>query len=216
VDQLAGKKTEALSFTDQMRVVFKGVLDPIAALLNRLGLTPNTITLLGLIGTTIGAYFLMRGQMTLGGLIIFIMGPVDALDGAMARLRGEPSIFGAFVDSVSDRYAELAIFGGLVLYYSAVGDWLGVVLAYFSAAGSILVSYTRARAQSLGIETKVGILTRMERYMVLGPALIFNIPLIGLWILAIFTNLTAVQRILDVRRQFHQQMKKPGSTNQAG
>jgi CDP-diacylglycerol--glycerol-3-phosphate 3-phosphatidyltransferase len=76
-----------------------------------------------------------------------------------------------------------------------------VVLAYLAAAGSVLVSYTRARAQSLGVETKVGILTRMERYLVLAPALIFNIPHIALWILAVLANLTALQRILDVRRK---------------
>lgn len=76
-----------------------------------------------------------------------------------------------------------------------------VVLAYLAAAGSVLVSYTRARAQSLGVETKVGILTRLERYLVLSPALIFNIPHIALWILAVLTNLTALQRIFDVRRK---------------
>jgi CDP-diacylglycerol--glycerol-3-phosphate 3-phosphatidyltransferase len=169
--------------------------------LNRIGLMPNTMTILGLAGNTLGAYFLARGQMTLGGILIFLMGPVDALDGTMARLRGEPTEFGAFVDSVTDRYSELVIFGGLLYYYLQQGDWLMVILAYLAAAGSVLVSYTRARAQSLGMETKVGILTRLERYLVLSPALIFNIPNIALWILAALTNLTALQRIIDVRRR---------------
>jgi CDP-diacylglycerol--glycerol-3-phosphate 3-phosphatidyltransferase len=139
--------------------------------------------------------------MTLGGILIFLMGPVDALDGTMARLRGEATEFGAFVDSVTDRYSELVIFGGLLYFYLQQGEWLMVVLAYLAAAGSVLVSYTRARAQSLGVETKVGILTRLERYLVLVPALIFNIPHIALWILAVLTNLTALQRILHVRRK---------------
>jgi CDP-diacylglycerol--glycerol-3-phosphate 3-phosphatidyltransferase len=199
-----------MTLTEQMRQVFKGVLDPIAEFLNRIGLAPNTITILGLIGNIIGAALLLNGRMTLGGLVIFVTALFDALDGTMARLRGEnrtdsSSSFGAFLDSVSDRYAELAIYGGLLIYFSLRGMWVGVLLAYLAAAGSILVSYTRARAQSLGIETKIGILTRFERYLVLVPALVFNIPLIGLWVLAIFSNFTAFQRILDVHRQMHSQ-----------
>ena len=195
------KQKQPLTLTDLLRSRFKGVLDPIALFLNRIGLMPNTVTILGLAGNTLGAYFLARGQMTLGGILIFLMGPIDALDGTMARLRGDPTEFGAFVDSVTDRYSELVIFGGLLYYYLQQGNWLMVVLAYLAAAGSVLVSYTRARAQSLGVETKVGILTRLERYLVLSPALIFNIPHIALWILAMLTNLTALQRIIDVRRK---------------
>ncbi len=195
------KQKQPLTLTDFLRTRFKGILDPIAMLLNRIGLMPNTITILGLAGNTLGAYFLARGQMTLGGILILLMGPIDALDGTMARLRGEPTDFGAFVDSVTDRYSELVIFGGLLYYYLQQGNWLMVVLAYLAAAGSVLVSYTRARAQSLGVETKVGLLTRLERYLVISPALIFNIPHIALWILAVLANLTALQRILDVRRK---------------
>jgi len=119
-------------------------------------------------------------------------------------LRGHPTQFGAFVDSVTDRYSELAIYGGLLIHYVSHQEWLPATLAYLAASGSVLVSYIRARAQSVGVETKVGILTRFERYLVLAPALVFNIPLVALWILAIFTHITALQRILDVRRQFRQ------------
>ncbi len=191
------------TLTDQMRVRFKGVLDPIGAFLNRLGLMPNTMTILGLIGNTAGAVLLGMGQMTWGGILILLMGPVDALDGTMARLRGEPSEFGAFVDSVTDRYSELVIFGGLLYYYAQQGEWLPALLAYIAAAGSVLVSYTRARAQSLGYETKVGILTRMERYFVMAPLLVLNLPIIMLWIMAVLTNITAIQRIWDIRRKAH-------------
>jgi len=192
-----------LSLTDQLRARFGGILDPIAGFLNRLGLMPNTVTISGLVGNTLGAILLARGEMTLGGLVILAMGPIDALDGAMARLRGEPSDFGAFVDSVTDRYSELVIFGGLLYHYVHQGNWLYAMLAYTAAAGSVLVSYTRARAQSLGHETKVGLLTRLERYLVLTPALVFNIPQVALWIMAVLTNLTALQRILDVRSKAH-------------
>jgi CDP-diacylglycerol--glycerol-3-phosphate 3-phosphatidyltransferase len=189
------------TFTDQMRIRFRGVLDPIGAFLNRIGLMPNTMTILGLIGNTIGALLLSQGQMTYGGLIILAMGPVDALDGTMARLRGEPSEFGAFVDSVTDRYSELVIFGGLLIFYVQQGDWMASLATYLAASGSVLVSYVRARASSLGYDTKVGILTRMERYLVLAPTLVLNIPLVGLWIIAILANVTALQRIWDVRVQ---------------
>lgn len=199
-----------MTLSDQMRVLFKGVLDPMASFLNRMGIMPNTMTILGLVGNTIGAFFLARGQMTTGGIFILLMGPVDALDGTMARLRGEASDWGAFVDSVTDRYSELVIFGGLLFFYLQQGNWLAALLAYLAAAGSVLVSYTRARAQSLGVETKVGILTRFERYALLAPGLVLNLTVPALWILAIFANLTALQRIFDVRRQVYTARKKAG------
>ena len=200
VEQTSEDKKQ-ITFTDQMRLRFRGILDPIGAFLNRIGLMPNTMTILGLLGNTAGAIFLSQGKMTIGGLIILAMGPVDALDGTMARLRGEPSEFGAFVDSVTDRYSELVIFGGLMIFYAQQGNWTAALVTYIAAGGSVLVSYVRARASSLGYDTKVGILTRMERYLVLAPTLVLNIPLVGLWIIAILANITAFQRILDIRRQ---------------
>lgn len=190
-----------------MRTRFKGVLDPIGAFFNRLGLMPNTMTIIGLVGNTVGAAFLAQGKMTLGGIFVLAMGPVDALDGTMARLRGESSDFGAFVDSVTDRYSELVIFGGLLFHYLQQGDWLPALAVYLAASGSVLVSYVRARGQSLDMDTKVGLLTRFERYIILAPALLLNQPLIGIWIIAVFANITALQRILDVRRQARQRMK---------
>jgi CDP-diacylglycerol--glycerol-3-phosphate 3-phosphatidyltransferase len=170
---------------------------------------PNTMTILGLIGNTIGAALLATGQMTLGGIVVLLMGPVDALDGTMARLRGEAGAFGAFVDSVTDRYSELVIYLGLLIFYSSRGDTLAMIVTYAAAAGSVLVSYIRARGQSLGWDTKVGVLTRLERYLVLAPALVLNFPIVGLWIVAILANITALQRILDVRRQARQTPPTP-------
>lgn len=199
----ASENKKKLTLTDQMRVRFRGILDPIGGFLNRLGLTPNTMTILGLVGNTVGAILLALGYMRFGGLIILAMGPIDALDGTMARLRGEPSEFGAFVDSVTDRYSELVIFGGLLFYYIQQGDWMMALVTYVAAGGSVLVSYVRARAASLGYDTKVGVLTRMERYLVLAPTLVLNIPWVGLWIIAVLANVAAVQRIWDIRRQIH-------------
>jgi len=192
---------EKPTLTEQMRIRFRGLLNSIGSFLNNLGITPNAMTISGLIGNTVGAVLVAMGHMTIGGLIILAMGPIDALDGTMARLRGMSGQFGAFVDSVTDRYSELIIFGGLLYYYVSQGDNIATMLVFGASAGSVLVSYIRARGQSLGWDTKVGILTRMERYLVLAPSLIFNIPLVGLWIIAIFANITALQRIIDVRRQ---------------
>jgi CDP-diacylglycerol--glycerol-3-phosphate 3-phosphatidyltransferase len=196
------------TFTDTLRKIFKGVLDPIGAFLNRTGLTPNAITLLGLAGTTVGAYLLATGNMTIGGIVIFLFVIVDAFDGTMARLRGEPSDFGAFVDSVSDRYAEFVTFGGLLYYFLSQENYNGVMMTFFATAGSVLVSYVKARAEGLGFTAKVGILTRVERYIVLITLLIFNQPFIAVSIIAVLGNITAVQRIYNVRAQGRERMRK--------
>ena len=136
-----------------------------------------------------------------------ITGPIDALDGTMARLRGESTEFGAFVDSVTDRYSELAILAGLLIYYLVKMDPTGIILVYAAAAGSVMVSYVKARAEGLGFTAKVGILSRVERYLILAPCLLLNIPIVALWILAIFANFTALQRIYFVRNQAKAQNK---------
>jgi len=201
-------KRKTKTFTDYMRVWFKGVTDPIGAFLNKLGITPNTMTMLGLLGNVVGAYFLARGEMFLGGLFVLICTPFDALDGTMARLRGEANEFGAFVDSVTDRYSELFILGGLLYYFAGQGDSVSTIAVYAAAAGSVLVSYVKARADSLKFDANTGILTRMERYLVLAPLLLFNQPVVAVWIVAILANITALQRIFKVRWQAHAEMKR--------
>lgn len=189
------------TFSDLLRVRFKGVLDPIGAFLNKIGITPNTMTLLGLAGHIGAAYLLARGEMLWGGVVVMIMGPFDALDGTMARLRGKTSRFGGFLDSVIDRYAELFLLGGLLFYYSSQQLWLPVILVYVAAAGSVMVSYTRSRGETANFKVTAGLMTRVERYIVIVMSLLFNRPIIALWILAILGNLTALQRIWLVRKQ---------------
>jgi len=201
-------KTDHKTFTDLMRIWFKWFLDPLSGFLNRLGLMPNTMTLLGLTGNIFAAYMLARGNMLWGGILVLLMGPIDALDGTMARLRGEPSDFGGFVDSVTDRYSELVIYGGLMYYFLHSPQPAQALLVFGAAAGSVLVSYVRARAEALGFEAKVGILTRVERFLVLAPLLIVNQPLLAVGIIAVLANFSAFQRILYVRSQAHTQMAK--------
>lgn len=191
------------TFSDVLRVVFKSVLDPIGGALNRLGLTPITVTLVGVAGNAIAAYFVATGRISLGGLVMLIAWPIDALDGTMARLRGEASDWGAFVDSVSDRYSELLVLGALLYHFAMTNQHIAEVATFAAAAGSVLVSYVKARAEAQSFSAKEGVLTRAERYMVLGPSLLFNIPTVGVWIVAILANFTALQRIWVVRAQAH-------------
>jgi len=189
------------TFTQFLRVTFKGILDPLGGFFNRLGIMPNTMTLLGLLLNVVAAYLLSQGQMLAGGLLVLIGGPFDGLDGTMGRLRGEASDFGAFVDSVTDRYSELFILGGLTYFYAMQGDKTLVMVCYVAAAGSVLVSYAKARADSLKFDANTGILTRVERYLVIAPLLVFNLAWLAVWTIAIFANVTALQRIWRVRKQ---------------
>ena len=197
-----------MTFADKMRVWFRWYLNPIAGFFNRLGIRPNTVTLFGLMGTIGCAVLIAFGHMTWAGILLLFMGPVDAMDGALARLRNEASDWGAFVDAVTDRYSELFLFLGFLIYYMLQANATGVILAYLAAAGSVLVSYVKARADASKLDANVGLLTRVERYIVLIPGLIFNLPLPVLIIIAILANFTALQRILRVRRDAHRRLSQ--------
>jgi CDP-diacylglycerol---glycerol-3-phosphate 3-phosphatidyltransferase len=194
----------AETFTDVMRVTFARILDRMAGFLIGLGLSPNAITLTGLVGHVLAAVLAAFGQMTWAGVVIVLFAPLDALDGAMARLQGKTTRFGAFLDSVTDRYAEFLILGGILAFSLQQLGWLESLLVYLAAAGSFLVSYTRSRAESLNFSAKIGILSRLERYLVLVPALILNIPMVAVVIIAVLTQFTAIQRIVHVYRQSQQ------------
>ncbi len=194
-------RTPPLTLSDALRIRFKGLLDGVAGFLNRLGLMPNTVTLAALLGNLVAGVMLGYGWFLGGGLLVLVMGALDSIDGSMARLRGERSDFGAFADSVSDRYSELAIFGGLLAYYLNRGDDLMVMATFLATAGSVLVPYVRARAELVGFHAKGGLMGRFERYLVLAPTLMLGAPWLGIGLIALLANLTAVQRIYSVRRQ---------------
>lgn len=197
----ASKNQEPETFTDFLRRIFHGVLERLAAFANRLGIKPNFITAGGLFGNLVASVLIATGHLFWGGLIAMLVGPLDALDGAIARLRGESDKYGAFVDSVTDRYSEIALYGGLLVYFNETGSWRDALLVFFAAVGSIMVSYVRARAEALDYSAKMGLFTRAERYLVLVPGIILGYPRVSLWLLAILANFTALQRFLHVRRQ---------------
>lgn len=198
---MSEKKSEKFSFENFLRKTFKTPLDWLASRLMKLGITPNHITLFGLVGTIGAAVLIAFGYLRWAGLVAALMAPLDAVDGALARLRGTPKRFGAFFDSVIDRYDELVLLEALVLYFYNQSDLTGVVLTFLAVLGSVMVSYTRARAEGLGLDAKTGILTRIERSIVLIIGLLFAKPIFSVGIIAVLANITAIQRIAKVWQQ---------------
>ena len=171
------------------------VIQPIALFLARLGLTPNAITVLGFLMTAAVAVVLATGHTQLAGVLLIGTLAFDAVDGTLARLMGTTSRFGAFLDSTLDRWAEVVLYGALVWVFLENGQDTGVLLAVAAMATSLMVSYTRARAEGVGLQCKEGLLTRFERLVILIAGLIFNQVIWALAIIAILAGITAVQRI---------------------
>jgi CDP-diacylglycerol--glycerol-3-phosphate 3-phosphatidyltransferase len=179
---------------DRTRDLAAALVRPLA----RAGVSPNVLTLAGFLAMVVVACVLALGHERLGGLLIIPVGLLDALDGALARSTGRSSVFGAFFDSTLDRFAEIALYLGLLYLYR--GNSLAVILLYLAITGSLMVSYTRARAEGLGLECKVGWFTRLERLLTLVVGLILEQTVPALLVLAFFSNLTAAQRMWHVRR----------------
>lgn len=190
-----------VSFSDRLRKIFKPVLDAIAKVLLKIGITPNAATIIGAMGNIIAAVLIAQGWLTWGGIVALFWVLFDAIDGTMARLSGQTSKAGAFLDSTLDRYVEFFLLTGLMWFFLSNENQLGVLLTMVTLAGSILISYARARAEGLGFECKVGLLTRVERFILFIPALIFHFPLVAMAIMAVLTHVTAIQRIVHVVNQ---------------
>jgi CDP-diacylglycerol--glycerol-3-phosphate 3-phosphatidyltransferase len=177
-----------------------------ALALGRLGLTPNALTVLGSLLTGCVGLLVAQGWFLAAALCLWLFSLTDTLDGALARATGRVSVFGAFLDSVCDRYAEAAVFLGLVWWYQSLGDALGLVLAYLSIIGSLMVSYARARAEGVGFQAaEVGWFQRPERIVLLGVGfLLASVQPLALLVvlaaLAVLTTLTVLQRVRHVAR----------------
>lgn len=200
---MRGQKEESeqpATLTDWARKWGAGILEPIARLIARTGVSPNAVTVTGLVLNIGVAWVLAQGHMRVGGLLVVLVGFLDALDGTVARLTGQKSRFGAFLDSFVDRLCEATLYLGLLIFYTRHGARLEIVLVYATIVGSLLISYARARAEGLGLECKVGLLTRMERAAILALALILDRTSVALWVLAVLTNLTALQRVYHIWR----------------
>jgi CDP-diacylglycerol--glycerol-3-phosphate 3-phosphatidyltransferase len=177
------------------------ILDPLSSLLARLGVQPNLLSLIGFFIASAAGAAIAAGHISHGGWLFLLSGPFDALDGALARIAGLETRFGAFLDSFIDRYSEAAVLFGILYWSNFQGSRILVALTFLTLLGSLMVSYARARAEGLNISCKVGLFTRLERFIVLTLALLTKQLLIGLVILACLTNFTALQRMFHVYRQ---------------
>ncbi|HLN77115.1 MAG TPA: CDP-alcohol phosphatidyltransferase family protein [Nocardioidaceae bacterium] len=195
---------------EHLRTFFTNLISPVARLLLRLNVSPDAVTVVGTAGVVAAAlWFFPRGQLIAGVLVITAFVFSDLLDGTMARMSGRTSTWGAFLDSTLDRMGDSAIFGGLVLYYAnVVGSEVLTALTLYCLVTGWLTSYARARAESLGYEAKGGIAARADRLVAVlaaaGLSDIFDVPVlleVVLWLLAVASTVTVVQRILTVRRQ---------------
>jgi CDP-diacylglycerol---glycerol-3-phosphate 3-phosphatidyltransferase len=186
---------------DRLKEAGRRVLNPIAVLLHRLHVSPDQVTFGGLLLSIAAGAALAANRFPLATLLLLAGSLCDVLDGSLARLSGRSSRFGAFLDSTVDRYAEMTVFMGLGVLYATTGDVFNVGLTFVAATGSLLVSYARARAEGLGLDCKVGLMERPERLVLLivGAALGPLGMRVVLWILAILTHVTALQRVLHVR-----------------
>jgi CDP-diacylglycerol--glycerol-3-phosphate 3-phosphatidyltransferase len=199
------KTGQKVTLTDLARKWGRGFVEPIARLIGRTGVSPNVVTLIGAFLNLGVAWVLARGYMRIGGVLVPLVALFDALDGTLARLTGRRSRFGAFLDSTMDRFSEAILYLGLLFFYTRLGAGREIILIYATIVGSLMVSYARARAEGLGLDCKVGLLTRMERTIVLTVALILDQMPTALWVLAILTNFTAFQRMYHVWKATHEE-----------
>jgi CDP-diacylglycerol---glycerol-3-phosphate 3-phosphatidyltransferase len=188
-----------MTLTDVLRKKTKKFLQVVSAYLLKIGLTPNFITLFGLLGSVVAAVFVFGGKFFYGGLIIALISPFDAIDGMMARMLDTKSLYGCLLDSLIDRYSEMILLLGLLLNFMYTDNYLGIIFTYFALSGSFLVSYIRARVEGLGFEVKIGILTRVERMIVLVICLLIRQPLVAVVLIALLGNFTAFQRFWYAR-----------------
>jgi CDP-diacylglycerol--glycerol-3-phosphate 3-phosphatidyltransferase len=172
------------------------IIEPVARFLGSMGMSPNAVTVLGFFLTVAVAGVLASGHLLLAGLLLIATLAFDAVDGALARLQGQTTRFGAFLDSTLDRWAEVALFTAIVWVYLRSDNDIAVMLAVLALSMSLLVSYTRARAEGIGLECKEGILTRFERLVILILGLIAGQLSWALAVIAALAGITAVQRIL--------------------
>lgn len=203
---------------DGLQQAIYKVINPVVGTMVRVGITPNMVTTVGLLGNMAAAALLVYagmtqgvdgpnyGIVTLAGVVIILSSLFDMLDGQVARLGGMVSKFGALYDSVLDRYCELFTLGGVAFYLMSCDDIIGALLTFLALVGSMMVSYVRARAEALGANCSVGLMQRPERVVVTSIAVIAAgiahlnlIIVIGMALIALLANITAIVRILHSR-----------------
>ncbi len=182
---------------------FTNSLLPLVNRCSKWGLSPNAVTIAGVVITLFGAAAFVMGYLRLAGILTLLGGFCDTLDGSIARTTGRASRFGALLDSTVDRYAEFIIYLGIGAYFINFEDYSTAVGTFLALCGSFMVSYARARAESLGFEAKLGFMQRPERIVMIGLGALIDITVfkISIWLVAILSNYTALQRIRSAYTQ---------------
>ena len=193
-------QSEKGSVTDWAHQWVDVALSPVARLFVRLRVSPNLLTVLGFVAGVAAAVPLASGRWPEAIALVILSGFLDGMDGLVARESRKTSRFGAFLDSVLDRWSDSAFFLGLIIWYLGSGLQRHVVLAAYALVSSSLVSYTKARAEGIGVRCGRGVFTRLERIVVLVAGLLLNQMVIALWIIAILSTFTAVQRLYTTYR----------------
>ena len=176
------------------------VAEPVAREMLGLRLRPNQLSCLGLVCSMFAAGAFAADRRRAGALCLVLAGALDILDGSLARVSGRTSPFGAFLDSVLDRYSDLLVLAGLVFLFARLGRLEAVVAVLLALIGTVMVSYTRARAESVGVECRVGLMERGERMLVLIVGALVDLLLPAIWVVAVGANATAVHRIAHTWR----------------
>ena len=202
-----------MSFTGSIGSGFGRVLAGLVRLLTLSGVHPNALTLIGLLVNGVAAWILARGEFLYGGLIILSAAVFDLTDGAVARSANKVTRFGAFLDSVMDRYSDLILLTGLLVHYARIERFSYMVLTAVVMTGTVLVSYSRARAENLIPKCKVGFMERPERIVLLIIGALFDRMAPVLWVMAVLSNLTVVHRIVHTWKESRKlaNVEDPGS-----
>ncbi|MGI8620079.1 MAG: CDP-alcohol phosphatidyltransferase family protein [Gemmatimonadaceae bacterium] len=197
------------SLWEGVKAWFLRLLDPVAGALARMGVSPNTLTTIGAVFTVAAAVAFGFGYIMLGGWVLSLTAVFDVLDGRVARRANRATVFGAFYDSTLDRVGDGALMAGLTMFYATSPSFASVplmVVCLVGMVGTFVISYTRARAEALGLDAKVGFLQRPERFVLLSaPQALFGLALDGkvlagiVILLAVTAWITAIQRIQFVR-----------------
>ena len=190
-----------MSFTKSIGKGAGYVLLRLVQVLTLSGVHPNVLTLIGLVVNGVAAWILSRGEFLYAGLVILGAAVFDLTDGAVARNANKVTRFGGFLDSVMDRYSDLILLTGLLVYYAGINRFGYIVLTAVAMIGTVLVSYSRSRAENVIESCKVGFLERPERIVLIIIGALFNRMAPVLWVLAVLSNLTVIHRIVHTWRE---------------
>jgi CDP-diacylglycerol---glycerol-3-phosphate 3-phosphatidyltransferase len=201
-----------MTYTRAIGTVCGRIIDAIVHGLALSKIHPNALTAFGLVINIAGAWLFAAGRWKTAALVVIGAGLFDMVDGRVARHTNQVTRFGGFFDSVVDRYSDLALLVGLLVWYASINRFFYIVLTSIVMAGSVMVSYTRARAECVIPKCKVGFLERPERIVLIIIGALFDRMAAVLWVIAVFSTVTVIHRMLYTWREA-QKLEEPSRLN---